>query len=118
MAVHEMKVERAPTVADHEPNEEIAAIWAHLRQISETGAVPPEPRVVVKRAMPDREILAAMNGLGAVLVVRVMLALAVVGSFGLAYLAMGKPSGMAISVLIAYALSTILPLTYLSTKRT
>lgn len=99
---------------------DVRAAMERLQLIGETGVVlpPPEPRVVVRRAMPDREILAAMNGLGALLAVRVMLAAAVSGAFVLAYLAMKTPSIMAISVLVAYALTTVGPLTYLSTKRT
>ena len=86
--------------------------------LNERAAVPPVPKVVVKRAMPDREILAALNGLGAVLAVRLMLALAVVGAFFLAWTAMMSPSVMTVVVLVAYALTTVGPLTYLSTKRT
>lgn len=85
-----------------------------LRQFVE----PPQERVVVKRVMPDREILAAMTGLGSLLAVRLILALAVVGAFILAFLAMSSTNAMAIWVLLAYAATVILPLTYLSTKRT
>lgn len=98
---------------------DVRAAMDRLQLIGDTGVVPPqEPRVVVRRAMPDREILAAMNGLGALLAVRVMLAACVSGAFVLAYLAMQRPSIMAITVLVAYALTTVGPLTYLSTKRT
>lgn len=99
---------------------DLLAAFERLEAIGETGVVPPPvpPKVVIRRAMPDREILAAMNGLGALLAVRLMLALAVAGAFVLAYLAMRTPSVMAISVLVSYALTTVGPLTYLSTKRT
>lgn len=101
---------------------ELRAAWAKLeasaREPDPAMARPAPERVVVKRAMPDKEILAAMSGLGAVLAVRLMLALAVVGAFALAYLAMSKPTVIAICVLGAYAAATVLPLTYLSTKRT
>lgn len=98
---------------------DVRAAIERLQLIGETGVVPPpEPRVVVRRAMPDREILTAMTGLGALLAVRVMLAAAVSGAFVLAYLAMKTPSIMAITVLVAYAMTTVGPLTYLSTKRT
>lgn len=107
--------------ADQVTQEDILVAYDRLRTAAETGTVPPAPvrvRTVVKRAMPDREILAAMNGLGALLAVRLMLALAVIGAFYLAWMAMTKPSLMAISVLAAYAITTVGPLTYLSTKRT
>lgn len=102
--------------------EDLIIAWNRLKEMADAAPPAPlpepAPRVVVKRAMPDREILAAMNGLGAVLAVRLMLALAVLGAFTLAYLAMEKASVMAICVLAAYALTTVGPLTYLSTKRT
>lgn len=77
---------------------------------------PPE-RVIVKRAMPDKEILAAMAGLGALLVVRLMLLLAAVGAFALAYMAMNQPTWMALAVLGTYALTIVGPLVWLSTRR-
>lgn len=82
------------------------------------AAPAPPPRVVIKRALPDKEILAAMSGLGAVLVVRVLLAAVQGGAFWLAWRAMDKPSIMSIVVLVTYALTAVAPLTYLSTKRT
>lgn len=98
--------------------EDLAAAFARLEQMGVDGVVTPTaPKVIVKRAMPDREILAAMSGLGAVLAVRMMLTLAVIGGWWLAFMAMGAPSIMGISVLVAYALTTVGPLTYLSTKR-
>ncbi len=78
---------------------------------------PPEERVVVRRVLPDREILAAMNGLGAILAVRLMLALAVCGAFVLAYTAMPKPDSMALWMLGIYGVVVIAPLAWLSTKR-
>lgn len=76
-----------------------------------------EPQVVVKRVMPDREILAAMTGLGSLLAVRLILALSVVGAFSLAYIAITSPSPNGLFVLLAYAVTVIFPLVYLSAKR-
>lgn len=100
--------------------EDLTEAFGRFEQALETSGRPVaiEPRVVIKRAMPDREILAAMSGLGAVLAVRLMLALAAVGAFFLAWQAMSQPSIMGICVLVAYAVTTVVPLTYLSTKRT
>lgn len=78
----------------------------------------PAPRVVVKRVMPDREILAVMSSIGSILAVRLILALAVVGAFALAYMAVTSPAVHALWVLVAYAVTVIFPLVYLSTKRT
>lgn len=101
---------------------ELAAAYHELERSIRAGEImPPLPDPappVIKRVLPDREILTAMTGLGAILTVRLMLAAAVGGAFLLAYQAMQSPSLMAIEVLVAYAVTTVAPLTFLSTKRT
>lgn len=104
-------------ISDFLPDGETDDALAQLQRFA--GLDEPEsPRVVVKRAMPDREILAAMTGLGSLLAVRLILALAVVGAFVLAYMAMRDPRPVGLWVLVAYAATVIFPLVYLSTKRT
>lgn len=75
----------------------------------------PEPRVVVKRVMPDHEMLQVLTMLGNILAVRLMLLLSVVGAFALAWKAMDKPG--TIWVLIAFAMLVVSPLTWLSQRR-
>lgn len=98
--------------------ENLEALFSKLAL--DRGLTPPPPveRVVVKRAMPDREILTAMAGLGAVLAVRLMLLLAAIGAFALAYMAMAAPTWMALAVLGTYAVTIVGPLVWLSTVRT
>lgn len=102
--------------------EDLEAAFAKLAQDMGLTAQPeakptPLERIVVKRAMPDKEILAAMAGLGAVLVVRLMLLLAVVGGFALAWQAMQSPTIPAIGLVSIWAVLFVGPLTWLSTKR-
>lgn len=114
------RTQAAPQPQQYSP-EEIAAARAQIAQIIGELNPPPAaaPQVVVKRVMPDREILAALNGLGAVLAVRMMLLLAVVGAFALAWQAMsGGAAIAAIWILGVYAVTIVAPLVWLSTQRT
>lgn len=113
------------TVEQEQPNgwtpEDLRDAYARLEALAGApipASEPAAPRVIVKRALPDREILSAMAGLGSVLAVRLMLLLAVVGAFLLAYLAMTGTNTMGLYVLVAYALTIVAPLVWLSTKRT
>lgn len=116
--------EPRPPHLDLVTRDDLAKAVAHLEEVGLAAAAlqtlpePEPPKVVIKRVLPEREVLAAMSGLGAVLAVRLMLALAVTGAFVLAYQAMAKPTSMAIFLLCAYAATTVVPLTYLATKRT
>lgn len=100
-----------PAAAEDDP-------MARLQRLAGAYEAEERPRVVVKRAMPDKEVLAVMSGLGALLAVRLILALAVIGAFVLAYLATQSPARHGLWILVAYAVTVIFPLVYLSTKRT
>ena len=121
MTVHAL----AEPAAEPDPNvEELRQMLAGLEKQfaleeppQEVSYTKPE-RVVVKRAMPDREILAAMAGLGAVLTVRIMLAAAMVGAFALFYQAVQSSEIMPLLVAATYAVLICGPLVWLSTKRT
>jgi hypothetical protein len=77
----------------------------------------PRERVVVKRVLPDREILHAMNAIGAILLVRVVLAIAVLGAVYLCWTAFPNPSQSAIWMLAVYGATVMAPLVWLSTQR-
>lgn len=78
---------------------------------------PPKTRVVVKRALPDREILTAMAGLATILTMRSMLLAAGIGAFVLATRAMSSGDPMSLAVLGVYCLAVLGPMVWLSTKR-
>lgn len=100
--------------------DDVAQAWRKLESLAavQERIAPEAPKVIIKRAMPDREILAAMSGLGAVLAVRVMLALSIAGAFVLFYSAVTNPDIMRLAVAAAYAVLICGPLVWLSTKRT
>jgi hypothetical protein len=128
MAVHAvetvLETPGEPTEGTLQISPELAAAFARFdRELQNDAAAgvltpPPPPRVIVRRALPDREILGAMAGLGSVLAVRLMLLMAVVGAFALAWQAMPSPSLTAICLVLAYAATVVLPLVWLATKRT
>lgn len=115
----EETVERLHLVEEEPPkitDEMLAKLSAVLG--APQPAKPPEPRVVVKRVLPDREILGVMAGLGAVLTVRLMLLAAVLGAAFLAWLTLsGTPTGWGFATLLGYTITVIGPLVWLSTQR-
>ena len=80
-------------------------------------APPPAPKVVTKHVLPEKQILQAMNGLGALLAARLMLLLAVIGAFALAWVAIQAPTDRAIWILAVYSAMIVAPLVWLSTRR-
>lgn len=95
-------------------DEAVADAMEQLRQMAEPA--PPRVRVVTRRALPDREVLTAMSGLASLLSVRLMLMLAVIGAFALAWQAVNDPTTLRIWVLGVYSVVTIAPLAVLSRR--
>lgn len=61
-------------------------------------------------------IVSVLQAIGTILAIRFFLMLAVIGSIGLAFVAMPQTDAHGIFVLIAYNSLTVLPLVFLSTK--
>ncbi len=80
--------------------------------------VPQEPRTVVKRVMPDAEMLRVLTALSNILVVRLMLLAAVIFAGVLAFLAMPHPEPNAIWLLGVFSVLVLGPLVWLAQRRT
>ena len=63
------------------------------------------------------DLVAAFRAAGYVLSARALLLLALLGAFALATMAMLSQTTAALEVLIGYAITTVLPVAYLETRR-
>ena len=100
------------------PTEEIDAIRAALQKHAEAintlaarPVAPPAPSRV------SEAVLGALRAIAMVLAVRVLLVLALAGSFALAVMAMVNQSPLSLGLTVAFALLSLAPLVYLETRR-
>jgi hypothetical protein len=98
-----------------EPDPDAEEALRRLQLMAEAGP-PPAPQVVVKRIMPEKEVLQVMTAMGSLLTMRLMLLLAVIGAFILAWTAIGEPNELRIWILGVYSLVTVAPLALLSRR--
>lgn len=73
---------------------------------------PQEPRKPI-----DAQVLEVMGTLAKVLAVRMMLLLAVLGTFVLALLAMADPTPTKLVLVVLWAVASVAPLTWLASRR-
>ena len=78
--------------------------------------VPPVVEVIEAPPISD-EMIEVMGKLAQVLAVRVMLALAIIGAFILALIAMSEPTPMKLVVVAMWGIGTIGPLVFLAQRR-
>lgn len=90
-------------------SDDVAAAFQRLSAIADRESAPRPAR----RPASD-VVLQVMNAMFAVLTVRVMLLLAVIGAFALAWQAITDPSELKIWILGVYSIVTIAPLAWLS----
>ena len=77
----------------------------------------PEPPAKIREPISE-EVFQVMGKLAQVLAIRVMLALAIIGAFVLALIAMSSPTLLALVVFGMWGAGVIGPLTYLAQRKT
>lgn len=92
--------------------------------LAEVEAAPPTPLRLSVPPEPSRApqiiakaVLDVLGALAAVLAIRVILTLAVVGAFELAYIALPKPGLMAVMIFLVYTATVLGPLVWLASRR-
>jgi len=76
----------------------------------------PTPEAEAKPEVTHAQVLAVLNAIAAILAVRFLLLLALIGSFILTLGAMGSPSLPKIVILVVYNLFVVSPVAFLSRR--